>query len=94
MTTHAAGLKAVEHFGIRFGKSERESVITAHKDEFGAIVGMVDLIDCGRSQSVWAQPEVKYHWTVRKGQHIIAIPMRGQLGLFQVQVKGEENDMF
>lgn len=92
--TRFAGLKAVEHFSIRFGKSERESVITAHKDEFGAIVGMVDLIDCGRSQSVWAQPEVKYHWTVRNGQHIIAIPMRGQLGLFQVQVKGEEYDMF
>lgn len=85
VTTHFAGLKAVEHFGIRFGKSERESIVTEHKDEFGAIVGRVDLIDCGRSQSVWAQPEVKYHWTVRHGQHIGPIPMRGQLGLFRIQ---------
>lgn len=92
--TRFAAKEAAEHFGIRFGISERKSVITAHKDEFGAIVGRVDLIDCGRSQSVWAQPEAKYHWTVRSGQHIIPIPMRGQLGLFQVQVKGEENDMF
>lgn len=83
MTTHAAGLKAVEHFGIRFGKSVNGSAIMDHEDEFGAIVGRVDLIDCGRSQSVWAQPEVKYHWTVRHGQHIVPIPMRGQLGLFQ-----------
>lgn len=85
-TTQLAGLKAVEHFGIRFGVSERESVITEHNDEFGAIVGRVDLIDCGSSQSVWAQPDVKYHWTVRSGQHIVPIPMRGQLGLFNVQV--------
>lgn len=90
MTTHAAGLKAVEHFGIRFGKSERESVITQHQNEFGAIVGRVDLIDCGRSQSVWAQPEVKYHWTVRHGQHIVPVPMRGQLGLFRIQNPGIE----
>lgn len=90
MTTHAAGLKAVEHFGIHFGKSERESVITQHQNEFGAIVGRVDLIDCGRLQSVWAQPEVKYHWTVRHGQHIVPIPMRGQLGLFRIQKPGIE----
>ena len=90
MTTHAAGLKSVEHFGIRFGKSERESVITQHQNEFGAIVGRVDLIDCGRSQSVWAQPEVKYHWTVRNVQHIVPIPMRGQLGLFRIQNQGIE----
>ncbi len=89
-TTHCAGLKAMEHFDIRFGKSE----ITAYKDEFGAIVGRVDLIDCGRSPSIWAQQEVKYHWTVRSGQHIIPIPMRGQLGLFKSSLKGEENDMF
>lgn len=85
-TTQLAGLKALKHFGIRFGESERESVITAHKDEFGAIVGKVDLIDCGRSPSVWAQPEAKYHWTVRSGHLLIPLPMRGQLGLFQVQV--------
>ena len=94
IATQIAGLKALKHFGIRFGKSERESVITAHKDEFGAIVGRVDLIDCGRSPSIWAQQEVKYHWTVRSGQHIIPIPMRGQLGLFKSSLKGEENDMF
>lgn len=87
MTTHAAGLKAVEHFGIRFGKSERESIITKHEDEFGAIVGRVELIDCGRrNQSVWAQPDVKYHWAVRNGQHIEPIPARGQLGLFEVEI--------
>ena len=85
MTTHAAGLKAVEHFGIRFGKSVNESAIMDHEDEFGAIVGRVDLIDCGRSQSVWAQQDVKYHWTVRHGQHIVPVPMRGQLGLFRIQ---------
>lgn len=90
VTTHFAGLKAVEHFGIRFGKSERESIVTEHKDEFGAIVGRVDLIDCGRSQSVWAQQEAKYHWTVRNGQHIIPVPMRGQLGLFRIQNPGIE----
>lgn len=83
VTTHLSGLEAVEYFGIRFGKSEQESEITKHKDEFGAIVGRVDLIDCGRSQSVWAQQDVKYHWTVGSGQHIVPVPMRGQLGLFQ-----------
>ena len=82
-TIHA-GLKVEGHFGINFDKSR--FIITKHEDEFGAIVGRVDLIDCGRSQSVWAQPEVQYHWTVRHGQHIVPIPMRGQLGLFNVQV--------
>lgn len=85
---YIAGLKAREHFGIHFDKSK--FVITKNKDEFGAIVGRVDLIDCGRSQSVWAQPEVEYHWTVRNGQHIVPVPMRGQLGLFRIQNPGIE----
>lgn len=84
----AAELKAGKHFGINFDKSRFR--ITKHEDEFGAIVGRVDLIDCGRSQSVWAQPEVKYHWTVRNGQHIVPVPMRGQLGLFRIQNPGIE----
>lgn len=82
LVTHAAALEVSKHFGIV--PSEKCGFkIMKNKEEFGAIVGRVDLIDCGRSQSVWAQQDVKYHWTVRHGQHIVPIPMRGQLGLFQ-----------
>ncbi len=80
--TYAAALEVSRHFGLI--PSEKGGIeIMKNKEEIGAIVGRVDLIDCGRSQSIWAQPEVKYHWTVRHGQHIVPIPMRGQLGLFQ-----------
>lgn len=82
LVTHAAALEVSKHFCI-IPSVKGGIKIMKNKDEFGAIVGRVDLIDCGRSQSVWAQPEVKYHWTVRHGQHIVPIPMRGQLGLFQ-----------
>ena len=84
LVTHAAALEVSKHFGIV--PSEKCGFkIMKNKEEFGAIVGRVDLIDCGRSQSVWAQPEVKHHWTVRSGQHIVPVPMRGQLGLFRIQ---------
>ncbi len=88
MDKYTAVQKFRRHFGINFDKSRFR--ITEHEDEFGAIVGRVDLIDCGRSQSVWAQQDVKYHWTVRHGQHIVPIPMRGQLGLFRIQNPGIE----
>lgn len=83
LVTHAAALEVFKHFCIIPCKEKGGIKIMKNKEEFGAIVGRVDLIDCGRSQSVWAQQDVKYHWTVRHGQHIVPIPMRGQLGLFQ-----------
>ena len=89
LVTHAAAQEVFKHFCI-IPSVKGGIKIMKNKDEFGAIVGRVELIDCGRSQSVWAQPEVKCHWTVRHGQHIIPVPMRGQLGLFRIQNPGIE----
>lgn len=62
----------------------RREITNSMRGQLGAIIGRVNLIDCGRSKSIWAQPEVAYHWQVGNAQSIVPIPMRGQLGLFQI----------
>lgn len=78
-----AGRKAVEHFKIRFGRTPEDSVISAAFDELGAVVGCVDLVaGYGRSKSIWAQQDVKYHWTLAHAYHIKPIPARGKLNIW------------
>ena len=50
----------------------------------GAIIGMVTLTACGRSNSHWAEPGMT-HWTLDQPVRFTdPIPYRGQQGLFDV----------
>ena len=67
---------------IYFGIRERR--IVRHQEEFGAIVGYADLTDCiQNSRSIWAQRGL-FHWELHDPLELAPIPLKGQLGIFEV----------
>ena len=61
-------------------------------DEFGAIIGYVDFVDCVQnSRSIWAEPGL-FHWKFDNANFIDPIPLKGQLGIFEVdrEILGDE----
>lgn len=85
-----SGIVLCQHFGIKFGVSPENSKITKHLDEFGAIIGRVNLVDCDtNSKSIWAESGCN-HWFMRDPSPITPIPLRGQLGLFKAEIEVPE----
>lgn len=83
----AAAKAIIEHF-----KLDRSMVLTSCKlnpnamDEFGAIVGCVDLVGVEtNASSKWAEPGL-YHWMVANPMQIEPIPLRGQLQIFKAEI--------
>ena len=59
--------------------------LTSHLDEFGAIIGSVDLTGCiQNSRSIWAMHGL-FHWEIRNAYLIKPIPLKGQLRIFEVK---------
>ena len=59
-------------------------LIAPHRCTKGAIIGVVDLVDCVRdSSSPWASPDC-YHWVLSNPRAIQPIPAMGRLGLWDV----------
>lgn len=51
----------------------------------GAVIGVVDVVDVVRGhKSKWALAD-HYHWVLRNPRPVRAVPMRGILGLFNVE---------
>ena len=52
---------------------------------YGAVIGIVDVVDCVRnSTSEWAEPD-QYHWILENPRPLSGpIPLKGRLGLFEV----------
>ena len=83
---HHAATMIYEYFCPCQGK------FTDHLDEFGAIIGCVDLVDCiQNSRSIWAEPGL-FHWKVNHPLELAPIPLKGQLGIFEVnrEILGDE----
>lgn len=79
----------VRHFGIRFGDTTKDSRITRHQEEFGAIIGKAMLHDIiTSSTSVWADSEAN-HWIMKRPLVIEPIPMKGSLGVFLAEIPNE-----
>ncbi len=59
----------------------------------GAIVGVADLVDIKHSTSRWAMSGCK-HWHLANARVITPIPLKGRLGLFDVEISptGERHD--
>lgn len=75
---HHTAIMIYEYFCPCFGK------ITGHLDEFGAIIGYVDLVDCVQnSRSIWAEPGL-FHWKVDNANFIDPVPLKGRLSIFEV----------
>jgi ASCH domain len=65
----------------------RQLAINPDELVYGAIVGIVDLVDCVQdSTSTWAE-KGQWHWILRNPRRLSdPIPMRGRLGLFEISV--------
>ena len=76
-----------------FGITDRR--IVRHQEEFGAIVGCVELVDCiQNSRSIWAHLGM-LHWEVKNPIELAPIPLKGRLGIFEVDreiLEGNAND--
>ncbi|MBO4633255.1 MAG: ASCH domain-containing protein [Lentisphaeria bacterium] len=83
---HHAATMIYEYFCPCQGK------FTDHLDEFGAIIGYVDLTDCiQNSRSIWAIHGL-YHWQLQNANFIDPVPLKGQLRIFEVEkeILGDE----
>ena len=69
-----------EDFAERFGIICLREQLT-----LGAVVGVVDLVDIAPSSSKWAMPNCM-HWHIANARTITPIPMKGRLGLFDVEI--------
>jgi hypothetical protein len=68
---------------IYFGIKDRR--IVRHQEDFGAIIGSVDLTGCiQNSRSIWAQSGL-FHWELHDPLELSPIPLKGQLGIFEVK---------
>ena len=90
------GTMLCKHFGILFGDSPESSSITKSKNEFGAIIGLVNLtatfnpkLSLPPDLQKWAEPDC-WHWKVENPVSLAPIPMRGQLGLFKAEIEVPE----
>jgi len=51
---------------------------------FGAVIGFVDIVDCRKGvRSRWAMRQ-HWHWVLSRPRPIDPVPLRGRLGLFNV----------
>jgi len=67
---------------VYFGIKGRMNI--RHHEDFGAIVGSVNLTDCiQNSRSIWAQRGL-FHWELHDPLELAPIPLKGQLGIFEV----------
>jgi len=67
----------------------RAGVTVPEPDEltYGAIIGVVDLVDCVQGiKSPWAF-KGHWHWVLENPRPVEPIPLRGQLGLFDLPTK-------
>lgn len=63
-------------------------------DQFGAIIGRVELVDCVRNHpSEWAEAGM-WHWVLRNPTPIVPIPARGQLQLWEYDAPLIETEYF
>jgi len=83
----------IRHFGLLLGVRPKKSIVTAHKEEFGAIIGHVNLTGTFNQKlplppdlQKWAEPDC-WHWKVENPVSLAPIPMRGQLGLFKAEIE-------
>lgn len=61
-------------------------VTRRHADQFGAIIGYVDLVDVIKgSPSRWAEPDC-CHWVLSNPAAINPIPAKGQLGIWNFEL--------
>lgn len=77
----------VRHFGLILNDEPEKSSITKHHEEFGAILGSVNLDGCiSNSTSPWAMSDSKFHWLASNAKPITPIPARGSLGLWNYEL--------
>lgn len=83
----------IRHFGLILHETIPEkSKITRHQEEFGALLGKVNLVDCIPNDvpcasdraivSGWAQVGC-HHWKLANAEAITPMPMRGRLGIWE-----------
>lgn len=91
----------VRHFGLILNDKPEKSTITKHHDEFGAILGSVNLDCCIQNppssweipslslSSSWAMPDSKFYWFVSNAKPIQPIPARGKLSIWNYDMEEE-----
>lgn len=96
---HGEFWTVVRHFGLELNDIPEKSKITRHLDEFGALIGVAELIDCIPHDvpvaseraivSNWAQAGCNW-WKLANPKACDPIPMRGLPGLFHANIELEE----
>lgn len=63
-----------------------EDVVRLHDAPLGGIIGVVELVNCSRgvSESPWAA-EGQWHWELADPRPVPFVPMKGRLGLMEVE---------
>lgn len=80
----------IRHFGLILKGELEKCKITKHHEEFGAILGSVNLTGCiSNSTSPWAMPDSKFHWLVSDAKPITPIPARGSLSIWNYDMEEE-----